>query len=142
MSRLIHYLIFGFLALLVWLFAMPAKAAMCFIDAPNGTRYYRMAGKPTLNLSGKVATVKPCNAEGLQVETNTVTASCMDQAQKACHPHWGAIPIYATPPADACSFYYLTTKDSNGDSTTLRYLNGQIFDGSQSVNGEPVCPKK
>ena len=96
-----------------------AQAAVCSIDAPNGQRYYRMIGKPTINISQKVSLIKPCNAEGLRVEPSVEDARCLQSAMAVCDTTWGGIKLYVNP----------TIPDSNNQNLYFRALSGTDDNG-------------
>ena len=96
-----------------------SQAAVCSIDAPNGTRYYRMQGKPTTFISQKVSLIKPCNAEGLRVEPSVEDARCLQSAMAVCDTTWGGIKLYVNP----------TIPDSNNQNLYFRALSGTDDNG-------------
>lgn len=121
------------LALLLLTSAPLASAAMCFIDAPDGTRYYRMVGKPTLNLSGKVATVKPCNAEGLRVEASVNDARCLQSALAVCDPTWGGVKLSLNPTLPEShnqNLYFKVSSGTDEDGQTY-YRRLQVYDATK-----------
>ena len=112
---------------------LQANALMCYIDVPNGARYYRMQGKPTLNLSGKVATVKPCNAEGLRLEASTNNAGCLQSALAVCDATWGGIKLNLNPtvPESANQNIYFRAISGTDDNGQTYYRRLQVYDASK-----------
>ena len=110
-----------------------ANAAMCYIDAPDGARYYRMVGKPTLYLTGKVATIKACNAEGLRVEASVNDARCLQSALAVCDPTWGGIKLNLNPtvPESANQNLYFRALSGTDDNGKTYYRNLQVYDASK-----------
>lgn len=136
---------FKLIYLVLFYIPVSVKAAICFVDADNGVRYYRMKGDKTAYLSARADAIKPCNQEGLSFQPNQATAQCVKQALIACDPSFGALPVYGSDqlPVRTPYFYYINTQDSNGELHLLRYLNGQIYDASKiDKNGNLIDPRK
>jgi hypothetical protein len=73
----------------------------------------------------------------VQVENNT--EACLYQANKACHPSWGSMPIGNYQNVTTCGYYHITSgQDENGN---LLYEIGNVFDGTQLKNNVWLCPK-
>jgi hypothetical protein len=112
-----------------------ANALMCFIDAPDGQRYYRMVGRPTTYLSGKAATVKPCSKEGLRVEKSVAHAGCLSSAEAACDPTWGGVKLFlnpTVPESDNQNYYFRVTSgtDNNGQ---IYYRRLEVYDATKAA---------
>lgn len=87
---------FKLIYLVLFYIPVSVKAAMCFVDADNGVRYYRMKGDKTAYLSARADAIKPFNQEGLSFQPNQATAQCVKQALIACDPSFGALPVYGS----------------------------------------------
>jgi hypothetical protein len=123
--------------LLLLMFPLTANALMCYTIDTSGKKYYDFVGKPTINLSGKTATIKPCKIEPPIIASEV----CTNQAKLACHPSWGSLPIGSkTPDVDYCGYYHLF-KGGVDEDGSIRYEIGQVFDGRQVIENRWLCPK-
>ena len=119
--------------ILLVLSAANSYAAVCSIDAPNGQRYYRFIGKPSVYLSSKVTAIKPCNAEGLRVEPSTEDARCLSSAMAACDANWGGIKLLlnpTVPESDNQNLYFRAISGTDDNGVTY-YRRLQVYDATQ-----------
>ena len=73
------------------------------------------------------------------VQSNASSEACKFQAEKACHPAWGSLPIANLQVVNQCAYYHITTgTDENGN---LLYTIGSQFDGTQVKDNLFLCPK-
>ena len=117
------------------LFYTCPHAAVCSIDAPNGQRYYRMQGKPTITISARVAAIKPCNAEGLRVEPSVEDARCLQSAMAVCDPTWGGIKLLlnpTVPESDNQNLYFRALSGTDDNGLTY-YRRLQVYDATKAA---------
>ena len=154
MTRAAPYLMNILLGLIVLLFATPSHAILCKTITSDGLQAFMFQPdktgvvRPTKTVSGTVAALKECALKEVTVvkevfETrvvpNPITA-CEKSAVAACEPSFGGLPICTTNNfANFCGFCLLTTKQNN-DDVTLRYINGQVYDGTKSIVEVSSCP--
>lgn len=97
---------------------------------------------PTKTLTGTVTALAQCKVTEVKVvkeivETYVVPNPiniCEQQAVLVCEPSFKGLPIGdVSSLKNYCGFMLYTTK-VNGEDTTLRYLNGQVYSGQKSAD--------
>lgn len=131
-----------------------AHAALCKTTTSTGQQAFLFKpdakGKitPTKTLSGTVATLPDCLVTQVIVnrvvyqdyqEPNPVN-DCEKQAVLACDKSFSGLPIGNVGNLKGyCGFAFVTTK-VNAQDTTIRYVNGAVYDGESYVpNSENKC---
>ena len=142
--------------------AMSAHAALCVTTTTDGQTAFlykpdAVTGliTPTAYVFAATKTIDPCKITSVIVRKEIVQTyvvpnpqnSCEKSAVLACEPSFGGLPICTTNNfQNFCGFCLVTTKavDGMGD-VTLRYINGQMYDGSKSiadgVGTAVACPR-
>ncbi len=146
-------LIFALLALTI---STNTYAALCKTTTDTGLTAFMFKpdtkGKvtPTATLSGTVASLPACAVTEIKVRKEVVETyvipnpqnACERSAVAVCEPSFGGLPIGNVSGLKGyCGFVLLTTTSANEQDTTVRYLNGKVYDGTKSVDGaqETVC---
>ena len=137
-----------FVLLLASVFSISAYAALCSTTTTDGQTAFLFKPNPkgliiaTKTLAGTVATLPKCAVTEVKVfkeivETYVVpnpVNDCERQAVLACEPSFKGLPIGNVSGLNGyCGFVFLTTK-TNGEDITIRYLNGQVYNGSKSTD--------
>ena len=138
--------------LVLCLIPLTTDAALCKTITKDGKQVFMFkANKPTKTLSGTVATLPLCPELTPEIVRKIVTEEykqsnpvndCERTAINVCEPSFGGVPLCTTNNFEGfCGFCLVTTRDNpNDELKTLRYLNGQLYDGSK-INGETIsCP--
>lgn len=141
---------------LLALLSAQAYAALCATTTSDGQTAFLFkpdtTGKvtPTKYVFELVSNLSPCKVNPVTVRKEIVETyvipnpqnACEKSAALACEPSFGGQPICTTNNfANFCGFCLLSTKVNDQD-VTLRYINGQVYDGSKAVDaGSAVaCP--
>lgn len=141
---------------LLTLLSAQAYAALCATTTSDGQTAFLYqpdkAGKitPQAYVFAATKTMNQCKITSVTVRNEIVETyvvpnpqnACEKSAVLACEPSFGGLPICTTNNfANFCGFCLLTTKVNDQD-VTLRYINGQVYDGSKAVDaGSAVaCP--
>lgn len=157
MKVLFATLISFMIGMLFALVCTKSDAAICMTQTTDGQTAFlyepdAKTGKitPTAYVFAATATMNQCKITSVTVR-NTVTETyvipnpqnaCEKSAVLACEPSFGGLPICTTNNfANFCGFCLVTTKPSNGmGDVTIRYINGQVYDGSKTANDISSCP--
>jgi hypothetical protein len=139
---------------LVLLLVIPivANAALCKTITMDGkTAFMFKSNKPTKTLSGTVANLPLCSEQPAVIVRKEIIEeysipnpqnACERSAQLSCEPSFGGLPICTTNNfQNFCGFCLVTTATANGFDTTLRYINGLVYDGNKSVKNVVTCPQ-
>lgn len=132
------------------------SAALCITNTSDGQTAFLFkpdkTGKvtPTKYVFELVSNLTPCKVNPVTVRKEIVETyvipnpqnACEKSAVLACDPSFGGLPVCTTNNfANFCGFCLLTTKVNEQD-VTIRYINGQVYDGSKAVADSTAiaCP--
>lgn len=140
------------------LLSAQAHAALCVTTTSDGQTAFlyepdKVTGKitPQAYVFAATKTMNQCKITSVMVRKEIVETyvipnpqtACEKSAVLACEPSFGGLPICTTNNfANFCGFCLVTTKATDGmGDVTIRYVNGQVYDGSKSVaDGTIACP--
>lgn len=120
-----------------------AQAKLCSFKLADGKSAFKFVGTPTKTM-GSVSVVAILACKDTATSTPYATPNPQNDCEKAavlsCEPSFGGLPICTTNNfANFCGFCFVTTK-VNSEDVTLRYINGQVYDGSKSLSNTVSCP--
>lgn len=128
-------------------------AALCKTMTMEGKPVFMFkADKPTKTLGGTVANLPLCPEQPVVIVRKEIVQeyvipnpqnACERSAKLSCEPSFGGLPICTTNNfQNYCGFCLVTTKPAEGEeATTLRYINGSVYDGSKSIDNVVTCPQ-
>ena len=125
--------------------ATSVEAKLCKTVTTDGkVAFMFVDNKPTKTLSGTVSKLANCPQEVEQLKLANPINACERSAQISCEPSFGGLPICTTNNFENfCGFCLVTTKQVNAyGESTVRYINGVIYDGSKLVGDAIACPNK
>lgn len=127
-------------------YSISASAELCKSMTESGEVIFKFAGnKKTNTVCQIVAKIKDCPTPTPVVSEYKIPNpqnACEKSAVLACEPSFGGLPICTTNNfANFCGFCLVTTRATEGmGDVTVRYINGQVYDGSKIKDSVISCP--